>query len=179
MDTTPQPVINYASPGTVRPPRKFAGLFGWVLFIGLAIMLFLVLQSNKSMSTDVSLSEFQTQFQNGNVSQVVVDGDMLRGTLIKPGTIAPGGAAFSKFRTELPATMSQNWSFIQWLLDHRQSAEVRVENNGNLVSSLLLPLIPWLLIFAFVWFFIMRSLRKAQPGKPKPTPVYIVTPENQ
>ena len=35
------------------------------------------------------------------------------------------------------------------------------ENNQNLLSTILIPLIPWLLIFAFIWFFVFRQLRNS------------------
>jgi preprotein translocase subunit YajC len=54
-----------------------------------------------------------------------------------------------------------------------------VETSANLLVNVLLPLVPWFLIFAFIWFFVFRQLRRAQPGEPKPAPVYIVTPENR
>jgi ATP-dependent Zn protease len=70
---------------------------------------------------------------------------------------------------------------MQWLMDHRQDAEVRVENNANPLVNLLLPLVPWLLIFLFIWYFVFRQLRNAnrQQAQPKATPVYIVNPENK
>jgi ATP-dependent Zn protease len=58
-------------------------------------------------------------------------------------------------------------------------AEVRVENNPNLFVNLVLPLVPWLLIFLFIWFFVFRQLRKASPQPTKPMPVYIINPENK
>src|SRR5207247_1206744 len=38
---------------------------------------------------------------------------------------------------------------------------VKVENNTNLILQVLLPLIPWLLIFGFIWFFVFRQLRNS------------------
>jgi len=180
-DPTPPPVMNYASPGTTRPPRtpSFArGIFGWVLFIGLTVMLFVVLQGKRQPSFEIPLSELTTELSNGNVREVVVDGDTLRGHFVKSPANRPSASAVGAFRVELPPTMSQSWSFLQWLLDHRMDAEVRVENNQNLLVNLLLPLVPWLLIFLFVWFFVFRQLRKAST-QPRPTPVYIINPENK
>src|SRR5437879_5540637 len=139
-----QHVINYARAGTARPRGVFGrGIIGWVLFIGLAVILFIVLQGNRTPSSEIPLSEFTTQLSNGNVSVVVVDADTLRGRLINPINLA--SKTVTAFRTELPPTTSQSWSFMQWLMDHRQNAEVRVENNSNLLVNLLLPLVPWLL----------------------------------
>jgi len=185
-DPTPQPVINYAGPGAAVPRGKpFRNLFGWVLFIGLAVLLFVVLQGNRSASVEVSLSEFTDQLSNGNVSEVVIDGDSLRCHLVKPivpaaGTRGARGGSAAALRVELPPTMSQNWTFVRWLLDQRQQANVRVENNPNLLVNLIVPLIPWILIFAFIWFFVFRALRAQQQQRAvTPIPVYIVPPENR
>jgi ATP-dependent Zn protease len=170
----PPPVMDYASPG-ISPKRFGRSLFGWVLFIALAMMLFFILNSKHKASTPVSLSEFSTELSKGNVSLVVVDSETLHGqyaTAVK-GVIA--------FRTEVPQGTTQNWPFMQWLLENRRGAVIRVDNNQNLLVNLLLPLVPWLLIFGFIWFFVFRQLRKnSGPGTtPKPIPVYITTPETK
>jgi cell division protease FtsH len=193
MSQTPQqppppPYVDYASPGA-GPPRAgrrfFQGLFGWVLFIGLAVMLFIVLQSNKTASVEVPLSSFLGDLAAGNFKEVVVDGETLRGWLSTPRPIG-NATGVTRIRAELPPTTSQSWAFIQWLNDNRQGATIRVENNQNLMVNLLLPVIPWLLIFAFIWFFIFRQLRAAgrqqqqqQQEEPKPVPVYLVNPEQK
>jgi ATP-dependent Zn protease len=182
-DPTPQPVINYASPGATPPPpppRK-AGmtLFGWVLFIGLAVMLFFILQSKNKASTGVALTELTTQLRDGNVSEVVVDADTLVARLIKPITIGRSATPAVVIRTDVPTGSSQSWVFMQWLLEHANGADVRVENNANLLVNLLVPLIPWLLIFAFLWYFVFRQLRRNSGQPPKPMAVYLVNPETK
>jgi ATP-dependent Zn protease len=177
----PPPFVNYATPGAVPPKPKARGLFGWVLFIGLAVMLFLVLQTKQSNAVDVPLSTFLDQLSVGNVKEVIIDGDTLRGVVSPPRQIG-NAAGVSRIRAELPPTTSQSWAFIQWLNDHSQGATIRVENNQNLMVNLLLPVIPWLLIFAFLWFFIFRQLRQAATQRqqpPRPAPVYIVNPEQK
>src|SRR6478735_1478148 len=59
------------------------GLFGWVLFIGLAVMLFIVLQSKNKSAQDISMSELEQQANAGNVAEFVVDGETVKGTLVK------------------------------------------------------------------------------------------------
>ena len=56
---------------------------------------------------------------------------------------------------------TSNWDFTAWLLDHRGTADVKVDNNQNLLINMLLPMIPWLLIFGFIWFFVFRQLRNS------------------
>jgi ATP-dependent Zn protease len=57
--------------------------------------------------------------------------------------------------------MGSNWDFVRWLLENsRGTATVEIRNANNVLVNILLPLIPWLLIFGFIWFFVFRQLRK-------------------
>lgn len=161
-----------------RPPRKNGGrpqpgangggmrfgrgLFGWVLFIGLAVMLFIVLQTKNRTRQDVSISELDTQARNANISELVVEDNVVRGKFIKAVPI--GQVQISEFRCEVPAQqVSSSW-YMNWVMELSRSsnnASLKAENNQNLVMNLLLPLIPWLLIFAFIWFFVFRQLRNS------------------
>lgn len=170
------PVVEYASRGA-EPPRFRRGLLGWVLFIGLAVMLFLVLQTKNSQWARIPLSEAYTQLEKGNVAEVVLDRDSLRLRLIA----TTGNLNSVHCQADLPQGIGTQWSFVNWLMENRKTAVVRVDNNQNLLLDLLLPVVPWLLIFAFVWFFIFRQLRQSarQQQDPKPLPVYIVNPEQK
>jgi hypothetical protein len=110
------------------------------------------------------------------VRYVDVAPDQLYGEFNGPETVADRRVV--KFRVPLPAGAG-NWSTIQWLLEHANGAGVGVADNGpNFVVNILVPLIPWLLIFGFIWFFVFRQLRKqsgGSAGEVKPWPVYIVT----
>jgi hypothetical protein len=65
-------------------------------------------------------------------------------------------------------------------MEHRNGATLRLENNPNVLGNILLPVVPWLLIFLFIWFFIFRQLRRQSPQpQPKAVPVYLVNPEQQ
>lgn len=182
-------MMQYGAPGAV-PPRKKSGrgILGWVLFIGLAIVLFLSLQSKRPPTPDVPLSDFTLQLSKQNVAEVTIDGKTLHVKLVQPQPLA-NSPTVTAFRTELPPGTTQQWSFMQWMLDHRNGASVRVENSNNLLVNLLLPLVPWLLIFVFIWYFVFRQLRRGGTvsvagvsipmGPPNPIPVYIVNPENK
>src|SRR3954463_9268834 len=99
-----------------RPPRKNGrpqqpgnggmrfgrGLFGWVLFIGLAVMLFIVLQTNKKSQQDITMNELDTQAHNNNVAELVIDDYTLRGKFKQPVQIGANPNAVN-FRCEVPA----------------------------------------------------------------------------
>lgn len=156
--------------GRPQPPNggggmKFGrGLFGWVLFIGLAVMLFIVLQTNRKNQQDVSMTELETQANNKNIAELVVDGEIVRGKFGTPVQVGTSPNKAIQFRCEVPVGQVGSPWYMQWVQDlsrKSNNASLKAENNANLVMNLLLPLIPWLLIFAFIWFFVFRQLRNS------------------
>ena len=166
-DPNPPPPLQYATPAPQpRAPRRH--LFGWVLFLGLAVMLFLLLNRRSTATSNirqVPLSEFTTRLERNEVTRIVVESDALTGDYL-PANAKAAGSLPQPFRTPLPPATGESWPFLQWLLEHRGTAEVTVRNQSSLVVNILLPIIPWLLIFAFIWFFVFRQLRKSAAGQP-------------
>ena len=150
MGQLPQQPLNYMAPNPAPPLRFGRGLFGWVLFLGIAVMLFMLLSKRQTTSATLPLSVFVQRLEAKQITSVVLEGDEIAGT-------TPGGG---RFRTPLPPGMSGDWDFVHWLLEH-SSAVVEVRNPDNVWINILLPLVPWLLIFLFIWFFVFRQLRKS------------------
>src|SRR4051812_17827758 len=148
---------NSNSTGGMRFGR---GVFGWVLFIGLAVLLFMLVQKqNRVPSIDLSL--FWTQLDQGKISELTLESDEIRGKFY-PAFKNPKGEDITDFRTTLPPNAIMDFRLIEHILDKaKDHAVVKVENNTNIVLQVLLPLIPWLLIFGFIWFFVFRQLRNS------------------
>jgi cell division protease FtsH len=159
-----------------RPPRKNGarppgggngglrfgrGLFGWVLFIALAVMLFMLLNKSGAQYVSVSLSEITSRLKTDGVKELTIDGDKWIGEFRKPEAIGDKGENVTKFQTALPSNSSTDWSMTQWVLDNAKGAKVNIENSPNVLINILVPLIPWLLIFGFIWFFVFRQLRNS------------------
>src|SRR5690349_103701 len=114
MTQSPPPFrMDYAWPGTPKPERRGRSIFGWVLFIGLAIMLFLLLRQQQVSTNDISLSEFKDDLVNGKVRRVIVESDQIDGDF---NTANPNTG--SRFRVQIPQNMGADWGFLQWLLDN-------------------------------------------------------------
>ena len=163
-----------------RPPAggangmKFGrGLFGWVLFIGLAVMLFVLLQGNRAAQGEIEYSEFESRLDQDKVAWIRFTGDKIEGEFTEPQVIGQGEDV-KKFFTELPAGSVSSGPMVTRILDKRGNAKVGFENNQNLLLTILVPLIPWLLIFGFIWFFVFRMLRAQQQQRREPTPVVVV-----
>src|SRR5436190_3544077 len=142
-----KPVRPPAGPGGMKFGR---GVFGWVLFIGLAIMLFILLKQQQSNTQDIAWSELKEKLTSGQVRSVTIESDQLIGEYNTNG----------KFRTPVQQNMV-DFNMLQWLTDNRGTTEIKISNSQNLILQMLVPLIPWILIFGFVWFFIFRQLRNS------------------
>src|SRR5947199_3756939 len=94
----------------VRPPTgpggmKFGrGVFGSVLFIGLAIMLFILLKQQQSNTQDIAWSELKEKLSNGQVRTLMIESDQLIGELNSSG----------KFKTPVQQSMV-DFNMLQWL----------------------------------------------------------------
>jgi cell division protease FtsH len=154
---TPRPA---AGNGGMRFGR---GVFGWILFIGLAFMLFMLVQKNQRAYTAINLDTFWAELNNGKVKELTIEGDEVQGQFSQKLPAAPTGGDVEYFRTTLPTGTSMNWEFTRDVVEKARSSgsAVKVENNQNILLQVILPLIPWLLIFGFIWFFVFRQLRNS------------------
>jgi cell division protease FtsH len=135
------------------------GAFGWVLFIALAIMLFVLLNSKNTTAVTVNLGDFWTALNAGQIRKVSIEGDELLGEFSTPQDI--GGQKVETFRTVVPTGVSMDWAFVQAILERSGTMQLSAENPNNTLLTLIIPLIPWLLIFGFIWFFVFRQLRNS------------------
>jgi cell division protease FtsH len=136
------------------PSRRFGrGFFSWILFAGLALILIWLVSHHDVSRQTIPLSEFRSRLISNNVSEVILDGDEVTGMMKTEAGATVG------FRTELPTGTSSNWMFTEWLLQNSGNATVTVNNSSSILTNVLLPLVPWLLIFGFIWFFVFRRIR--------------------
>src|ERR1700683_2513074 len=128
--------------------RVGRGLFGWVLFIGLAIVLFMLLQSTRPNNTKIPFTDFETYLTDGKVKSFTIDGDDVTGEL-KPAYNLPGsGGSSTLFSPSYPAgTFSAGSGYLAHLMTERGDAQGTAQNQSNLLINILVPLVPWLLIF--------------------------------
>jgi hypothetical protein len=176
--------LNYAGPREYSlppgpPARRGGKILGWVLFIALALMLALLLtRRSKPPYGEIALSDFAAKLRAGNVEWVTVSDTEVSGKFETPQTLASGRVpvTVTHFRTQLPNNVAGSWPFTQWLLDNANGARIEADNGGNLLVNIVVPLIPWVLIFGFIWFFVFRQLRGQGARPPQPWPVVVVNP---
>jgi cell division protease FtsH len=142
--------------------RVGRGLLGWVLFIGLAIMLFMLINRNSKNYQSIPISVFEADLAHGDVKSLVIDGDNITGEFNSKLTVPGSSVQVTNFQVTYPTgTFSGGSNALQHILDKSNGATVDARNDNNLLLNILLPLVPWLLIFGFIWFFVFRQLRNS------------------
>src|ERR1043165_10181518 len=137
------------------------GLFGWVPFLALCAALFLLLNKRGGQYITLNYGDVLHELESKNVKLLSMENDQIKGEFRQPVTYpGPGMANVTRFRADVPpGALSQQLGV--WIIEHRGPADLMPENSQNLLVTIIVPLIPWLLIFAFVWFFIFRQLRNS------------------
>jgi cell division protease FtsH len=138
------------------------GLLGWVLLIALAIMVLILFNRQRATYTSISLDEFLTRLDQGKVKALTSETDEITGEFVDKESIKDIKDPVEYFRTPVPS----NWNdFTAYVYQHgnngKVSTKIDVDPQNNLILQFVLPLIPWLLIFGFVWFFVFRQLRNS------------------
>jgi len=152
------------SPGGMRFSR---GLFWWVVGIGFAAMMFMFIQNSNTKSQDIPLSFFEQQLQMkpAVIASVSIEGDDIDGKYLQPQP--PYGDKTGKnpktiaFRTTVPTGTFQSSNYLRWIMDHAGDTEVAAYNNQNIIINVLLPVVPWLLLFVVIYFVLFRQLRNS------------------
>ena len=152
------------TPNNPNGMKMGRGLVGWVAFIGMAVLLVVVLMKKHSNNT-ISISELMTQLENGNIKELVLDGDSVSGEFFNGTAIAGASTKQTKYQCELSAGTAP-WDFITSVREANakntniaNKANIKAENNNTAVSSILTNLLPWVLIIGALYFFVFRHLR--------------------
>jgi cell division protease FtsH len=150
-------------PGMNNGGLRFGrGLFGWVLFVALAIMLIILVNQHRANYVQISLDQFITRLKADKIASVTIETDEISGSLRNKEDIPNAGLQVQLFRTPSPVGPAGGWpDFYKYIYENRGTASVTVDNSSNVILQVILPLIPWLLIFGFIWFFVFRQLRNS------------------
>jgi cell division protease FtsH len=147
-------------PGLNNGGMKFGrGLLGWLIFVAVAALLFVWLKQANPGSATISLSDFYREVKSANIEKITIDDAEVDGKLKSAKVM--GTQTVTNFRVYTPPQMG-TWEFVKDVLDKvGGTADVRAEPTNNILMNFILPFIPWLLILAFIWFFVFRQLRNS------------------
>jgi cell division protease FtsH len=150
------------NPGGMRFSR---GLFWWVIGIGMAAMMFMFIQNTRDKYAEVTLSQFQDDLKANKIAHIDIEGDEIDGEYKVAPTLAPtatpGGKPTKFFEVTVPSGAIQSTSLLMWIMDNRGATEVDAKNIQNIWINVLLPVVPWLLLFVVIYFVLFRQLRNS------------------
>ncbi|MBN2448336.1 MAG: hypothetical protein JXO22_16535, partial [Phycisphaerae bacterium] len=148
-----------------RPPvRMSRGVFSWIVVIGVALMLLLML--NRSMNPPkITITQFEMHLLNGEVDTIVAKDRVVTGKF----RTAPKDGDPEQLAFEVNFPVTDNFQeFLAWVKERtpkgKTPPEISFEPDNNLLMSVLIGMLPWLLVFGVIWFFLLRQLRQSGGG---------------
>jgi cell division protease FtsH len=140
-------------------------LVSWLVLLGLAMLLVALLQQAMPAYQQVSISEFDALVHDENVKSLVIKEDsVIEGLKKHPGENELVTAPL-QFRVAYPREAIDN-DFLTRIVEavRKGGGDVKYEKQNQYVI-LLLSLLPWILFFGVIYFFIFRQLRSSNgPG---------------
>ncbi len=144
-----------------QPPsmRMNRGMFGWLLLIGLAVLLYVVLSNAQNQAKEVeSWGAFVAYVQSDDIEQITIEDSRIVGTLREDVADAPpsGKIMFAVSPNTKRVYTEQLLAMAPDLVNENPSSDV--------LMHLLFSVLPWVLVLLVIWFFLFRSLRSAAGG---------------
>ncbi len=156
--------------GANGTPKFAKNLLLTIVIVAICVGLYLVLSnSRRSGAREIDIAQFFIQREEGNIAEVTIAGAEVTGKFVTPQDSLDKATSFY---TEIP-TAAQGYDFLRDLLAGSVSpsgktiaplTKVGVKNGNDFVASLIITMLPWLLIFAFLWLFVFRQLRSVGGG---------------
>ena len=147
---------------------KFSrGLFGWFLFIALCVSVYLLLRMSNTTSSTLPISEVERLIGQGEVAKLSLEGDQIRGTLRAVRVYPQFPRPILEFRCETPTDWLRGPGTGRLLDLNSKSehpAEVVADYATNVFLAMFGPLIPWLVLFGLIYFFLFRKLANSANG---------------
>ena len=139
--------------GPTKPPRS---KYTWVFFLMLCVMLFTMATNFTERADEISFAEFRRAVENAQVQDVVISDDKLTGTRIDETSVGKDPDISPKFQVLLN-TMAAQQEDVPTLLEKNGVDYKYAQPSG--VWQFVRLMLPWLLIFAVMYFFVFRQFR--------------------
>ena len=166
MSDTPNKNNDQQSPNQPKPPlsRMPKGMMGWMMFFGMAMLLFLLLSQSMQHPNKVDVQQLKTLISQNRVSKITISGNTILGELKPDKEQTKGG----QFQLEvLPGLLGDTQFYRDVGLVNEQgdwTVPTSFDTNRSVFYDVLIGTLPWLLVFGFIWFFVFRQLRMSAGG---------------
>ena len=140
-------------------PSQSKSLLVWVIMIGVAAAVFMLVSKGMTHAQKIPASEFLKNVDHKNVEYVELGSE---GTITGRFRSTEGMSANASkdFTTDYDA---QNYKDLVPEL-RKNDVEFKYVNDDNFVMKVIIGWLPWVLILLLFWFFVIRMLRGAGGG---------------
>ncbi|UCD30700.1 MAG: ATP-dependent zinc metalloprotease FtsH [Planctomycetota bacterium] len=132
------------------------GVFGWVVFILFSLMLVTMVMNNRDKRNELSMDEFYRNLEEKNIKNMTIRTD---GSVFGELEHVKGKEETTKFEVDMPPALSHDRKFVEYVREKCPEAQVDYDSNSGYFYQVLITIVPWILVFAFIWFFLFRQLR--------------------
>ncbi|MDH5325678.1 MAG: ATP-dependent zinc metalloprotease FtsH [Gammaproteobacteria bacterium] len=141
-----------------KPPRNSALLVYIVITVVFSVSYFLLyMGQGRDPVYEINYSDFKLYLSQENVHEVIIRGETLEGHLFDALPIGPKGQNSTHFITRIPPFGEEN------LLQALEQAEVKIkvekEKQPGMLSAFILSLLPWVVFFVVLIWFVRQARR--------------------
>lgn len=143
-----------------QPPRYPNWLRYIVIALAIAFLyygIFGIPMRPKEPVYEVPYSQFKSFLYDSRISEVVLRGEEVEGTLLASMSIGPKQEMARKFRTRLPGFGDE--SLIPALEAQKVQLKIEEERGKGTGIAVLLALLPWVILLAFFYFIYQRTTK--------------------
>jgi len=147
-------------PGPVRVSR---GALGWLVFIGMVLLLFALLHYNQQPTEEIGITQFYTYLDNGQIEQIVIKDQSITGRFRPMAGRAEN--AEPNFKVDYPPSAIDS-QFVEDLAKRGKAhgTQVKYKGNDSIFLKVLVSMLPWVVIIGLFWFLVLRQMRQATGG---------------
>jgi len=140
------------------PPRMNRGMFGWLMLIAVAVVLFVFLSRAQHNAVEKKPGELINLVESEQIKEVIFKADQVDAVLKED---AQGAAKSERIYVEV-STEGKEYLYNKIM---ELNPQLIIEDpNSGMFFQLMISILPWLLFFALIWFFLFRGLRGAGGG---------------
>jgi cell division protease FtsH len=140
-------------------PKLSRNVVSWLFLLALALLLVMVLNNSLAPSQELSISEFNALVRNKQIVELTIrdEDGVIEGVRKPTQGDAPGTP--NQFTVNFPRGAIDN-DFLQWLNHELPDAKIQSSRRSQFLL-VLFSMLPYILLFGIIWFFIIRQLRGA------------------
>jgi len=144
--------------------RMSRGVMSWIGFVLIALMIVMVVTQSYSPPKTISINQFWNEAKAGSYKRIVIGDDDIIGEYARHAQGQPTGPAAKREFRVVYNTLTQLPELEEKLRSVCPTTEILYKPSHQPIINMLLSIVPWLLIFAFIWFFVFRQLRSSAGG---------------